>query len=75
MDCGPLHETNPSLPFSKLKASLYDDCDSSLPLESNFVYNTPLTDLEEAFDPPLTSLPPLVALSSSRTPTSLALMT
>ena len=34
---GLLHETDPSLPFSRLEASLYDDCESSLPLESNVV--------------------------------------
>ena len=36
---------------------LYDNCESSLPLELNFVNDPPLTDLQEMFDFPLTSLP------------------
>jgi len=55
-ECGLLYETDPSLPFPRLDASLYDDCESSLPLESNFVADAPLIDLEEVFHSPLTSL-------------------
>jgi len=64
---GLLHETDPSLPISRLESSLYDDYKSSLPLESNIVDDAPLTDLEEVFDPPLSYLP-LVAPSCSSTP-------
>ena len=64
---GLLHETDPSLPIPKLESSLYDDCESSLPLESNIVDDAPLTDLEEVFDPPLTNSP-LGTPSSSSTP-------
>ena len=53
--------------YVDFKARLYDDCESSLPLESDFVVDAPLTDLEKIFDPSLTSLP-FVALSSSTTP-------
>ena len=59
---GLLRETDPSLPVPKLECNLYDDYESCLPLESNFVDDAPLTDLEEVFDPPLTSSP-LVAPS------------
>jgi len=54
-ECGLLHETDPSLSFPRLEASLYDDCESFLPLESDVVDDATLTDLEEVFDPPLTS--------------------
>ena len=54
---GLLHETNRNLPFYRLEASLYDDCESSRPLKSNVVDGSPLTNLEEVFDPRLTSLP------------------
>jgi len=64
---GLLHETDPSLPIPRLESSLYDDYESSLPLESNIVDDEPLTDLKEVFDPPLTCSP-LVAPSSSSTP-------
>ena len=64
---GSQHETDSSLPIRRLESSLYDDYKSSLPLESNVVDDAPLTNLEEVFDPPLTSLP-LVALSFSSTP-------
>jgi len=64
---GLLHETDPSLHIPRLEPSLYVDYESSLPLESNVVDDAPLTDLEEVFDPPLTSLP-LVAPSFSNTP-------
>jgi len=62
-----LHETDPSLTFRGLEASLYNDYESSLPLESNFVDDAHLTDLEVELEPPLIFLP-LVALSSSSTP-------
>ena len=64
-----LHEIDPSLPIPKLECSLYDDYESSLPLESSVVDDASLTDLEEVFDPPLT-YSPLVAPSFSRTPAS-----
>jgi len=54
--CGLLHETDPSLPFPQLESTLYEDCKSSLSLDSNVVDDASLTDLEEVFDPPLTSL-------------------
>jgi len=60
-----LHETDFSLPFPRLEASLYDDCESFLPLESNVVDDTPSIDLEEVFDPPSTTLQ-FVAPSFSR---------
>jgi len=41
--------------------------ESSILLESNVVDDVPLTDLEEVFDSPLTSLP-VVAPSFSNTP-------
>ena len=65
---GLLHETDLSLPIPRLESSLYDDCESSLPLESNAIDDAPLTNLEEAFDPPLTSLP-FVTPSFSSIPT------
>jgi len=58
-ECGLLHETDPSLPSPRLKANLYDNCESSLPLEFNFVDDASSTSLEEAFDPPLTSSTPI----------------
>ena len=61
-----LHEIDPSLPIHRLGYSLYDHCESSLPLKSNFVDDAPLNDFEEVFDPPLTSWP-LVAPSFSST--------
>jgi len=51
-----LHEIDPSLPIPRLKSSLYDDCESSLPLASNIVDDAPLINLKEVFDPHLTSL-------------------
>jgi len=70
---GLLHETNSSLPIPRLESSLYDDCETSLPLESNVVNDAPLTNLEEVFDPLLTSLS-LVApsFSSSLVATSIS---
>ena len=53
-------------PFLRLKACLYDDCDSSLPLEFN-VFHAPSTDLKEVFDPPLISLS-FIAQSFASTP-------
>ena len=49
-----------------LDSSLYDDYESSLPLESNVFDDAPLIDLEDVFDPPLASLP-LFTLSLSNT--------
>jgi len=63
---GLLHEIDLSLPIPGLECSLYDDYESSLSIESNVIDDAPLTDLEEVFDPPLTSLP-LVAPSFSST--------
>jgi len=60
-------ETDPSLSFPRLKDSPYDDCESFLPLEPNVVNDALLTDLEEVFDPPSTSLP-FVAPSFFSTP-------
>ena len=54
-ECDLVHETDLSLPFPRLEASPYDVCESSFPLELNLVDDTPSTDVEEAFDPPLTS--------------------
>jgi len=54
---GLLHEADPTVPFLELESSLYDDSESSLSLESNVVQDAPSTDLEEVFDPRLTSLP------------------
>jgi len=51
-----LRETHPSLLSSRIEASLYDDCESSLHLESNFISDAPLIHLKEVFDPPMTSL-------------------
>ena len=64
---GLLYETDPSPPIPRLKSSLFDDCESSLSLESNVVNDAPSTDLKQVFDPPLTSLP-FVTLSFSTTP-------
>ena len=63
---GLLSETDLSLPSSRLEASLYNACELFLLLESNIIDDAPLIDLEEAFDPPLTSLP-FVAPSFSST--------
>ena len=52
---GLLHETDPSLPFLRLKDSLYIKCESPLPLVSKFIDDAILTDLNEVFNPPLTS--------------------
>ena len=50
-ECGLLHVTDPSLSSPRLEFSLYDDYESTLPLEPDFMVNSPLTDLRE------TSLP------------------
>ena len=64
-----MHETDSSQPIPRLESSLYDDYGSSLLLESNVVDDAPLIDVEEVFDPPLSSLP-LVAPSFSSNPGS-----
>jgi len=64
---GLIHETDRSLPFPRLEVTLYDDCEFSIPLESNVVYDVPLTDLKELFGHPSTSLP-FVPPSFSSTP-------
>jgi len=64
---GLVHETDRSLPFARLEASFYDDCESSLSLGSNFMDDAPSTDLVKALDPSLTSLP-LITPSFSSTP-------
>jgi len=73
-ECGLLHGTNAILPFPMLQASLYDDCECSLPLEANVVDDSLLTDLEEVFDLHLTSLP-YVAPSFCSTPMDTSLVT
>ena len=65
--CGLLHDIEPSVPIPRLESSLYNDYESSLPLESNIVDVAPLTGLEEVVDPPCT-YSPLVAPSTSSTP-------
>ena len=40
-----------SLLFLRLKAGFYDDCKSSILLETDFVDDAPLTDLREMLDP------------------------
>jgi len=50
-----------------LGCSLYHDCESFLLQGPNFIDDAHLTDLEEVFDPPLSSSP-LVTPSSSSTP-------
>jgi len=65
-ECGLLHVTEPSPSSPRLEVSLYDDYESSLPLETNLMVDTPLTSLEEVIDPPLTSLS-FVASSLSST--------
>jgi len=51
-ECDLLHETDASLPHLRHEASLKDDYESSLPLCSNFVNDTPVTDGEEVFSLP-----------------------
>ena len=49
-----MHEIDPNLLSPKLKASLYDGCNSYVLLEVDSTIGKPLTILEEAFDPHLT---------------------
>ena len=73
---GLSHEIDPNLPFAGLEASLYNDGESSHPLESNVVDNAPLTDLEGVFDSPLTSFPFVApSFSSTRMDTSVSDLT
>ena len=65
-ECGLLHVTDPSPSSFRLEVSIYDDYESSLPLEPTFMTDSPLSDPEEVIDSPLTSLP-FVALSLSST--------
>jgi len=64
---GLLYETDLSPPFSRLEVTLYDDCESSLPLKPTFTIDSPLTVLGEVTDLSLTSLS-FVAPSLSTTP-------
>ena len=66
-ELGLLYDNDPSLPFLRLGASLYNDYESSLLLESNIIDDAHLTDLEIELDPSFISLP-LGALSSSSSP-------
>ena len=66
-ECGLLHATDPSPSSSRLEVSIYNDYESSLPLEPTFMIDSPLSDPEEVIDPPLTSLP-FVTSSLSSTP-------
>ena len=59
-----MYEIDPSPSSPRLEVSLCDDYESSLPLEPDFMVDSPLTGLEEVIDPPLTSLP-FIALSLS----------
>ena len=52
-----LHETAPSPSSLRLEVSLYDDYESSLPFEPDFMADSPLAGLGEVTDPSLTSLP------------------
>jgi len=54
-ETGLLHETDPSPSSPKLEVSLYDDYESSLPLEPDFMANSPLTGLEKVIVCSLTS--------------------
>jgi len=71
---GLLHEIDLSLHFPRLEASFCDDYESSLPIEFNVVDDVPLIDLEEVFDPPLSSWP-FVAPSFSGTPIDISVST
>jgi len=55
-ECDLLHEIDPSLSSLRSTSSLCDDHQSSLPLGPNFIDSARLTDLDEVFDPSLTSL-------------------
>ena len=60
-------DSDPSLPSPVLKVSYYDDCESFVPLKSDFVDDAHFTDLDKVFDPPLTSSP-FITPSFSSTP-------
>ena len=64
-----MHETDLSLTSPRPEVSVYEDGESSLPLESSFVDDMPYIDLEEVPDPLLTSSS-LFAPSSTSTPIS-----
>ena len=66
-EIGLLHEIDPSPSYPRLEASPYGDYKPSLPLEPDFMVDSPLTGLGEVIDPPLASLP-LVAQSLFSTP-------
>jgi len=66
-ECDLLHEIDPSPSSPRLKVSLYDDYESSLPLEHKFMIDSPLIDLAEVIDPSLTYLS-IVAPSLPTTP-------
>ena len=53
-ECGLLHKTDPNPSSPRLEVSLYDDYESSLPLESSFIDVRLSIDLGKVFDPPLT---------------------
>jgi len=65
-ESGLLYETNPSPSSPRLEISLYDDYESSLPLESTFINITSSIDLGEPVDPLLA--PSLIAPSLPSTP-------
>ena len=72
MECDLLHETNPSLSSPTLEISLYDDYQSSLPLELDFMVRVLSTSLEEVIDPAMISIP-IVASSLSSTPNDITI--
>jgi len=51
-----LHETDPSSSSPRLEVSLYDDYESSLPLELDFIADSPLINLGKVIVRSLTSL-------------------
>ena len=51
-ECGLLYGTDPSLFFPKLEVSLYDNYESSLPIEPDFMGDTLLTGLEKVIGLP-----------------------
>jgi len=67
-----LHKTDPSRASPTVDVSLYDDYESSLPLDTDSTVDTPLTDLEKVIDPSLSSLS-YVASSLSSTPRDTAI--
>jgi len=66
-ECGLLHETDHSQSSPTLEISLYDDYEYFLPIEPDFIVDTPSIGLEEVIDAPLISLP-FVAPSLFSTP-------